>query len=367
MNKGYKYDYLLVGAGLFNAVFAHEAAQDGKRCLVIEKRLHAGGNLHCRQIEGIHVHSYGAHIFHTSNRVVWDYMNRLCEFNHYINSPLAIYKNRVYNLPFNMNTFHQLWGIVTPEEAKKIIDSQRAKIDKPHNCEEQALALVGRDIYETLIKGYTEKQWGRKVSELPAFIIRRIPLRYTYDNNYFDDPYQGIPKGGYNGIFEKCFACADVMLNTDFFKNRHLTEQAKTVIYTGMIDRYFDYCFGNLEYRSLRFETETLDTGNYQGNAVINYTGVEIPYTRILEHKHFDFGRQKKTVITKEYPVNGEAGLEPYYPVNTEANSRMLNQYRQMASRESNLFFAGRLGTYRYLNMDQIVHESLELYKLLTQ
>jgi len=303
--RGHKYDYLLVGAGLFNAIFAREAIKQGKKCLVIEKRSHIGGNLYCENIEGINVQKYGAHIFHTSNKYIWDYMNELCEFNHYINSPLARYKDEIYNLPFNMNTFSRLWNLHSPDEVKKRIEQQRLKIKNPVNFEEQALSLVGKDVYEKLIKGYTEKQWGQDAKSLPAFIIRRVPIRFTYNNNYFNDIYQGIPKGGYNLIFEKCFEGCDVYLNTNFFENKDIVKSADKTVFSGMIDQYYQYQFGQLEYRSLHFEHEVMDTDNFQGNAVVNYTERCIPYTRILEHKHFEFGTQPKTVITKEYPQNG--------------------------------------------------------------
>jgi UDP-galactopyranose mutase len=356
------YDYLLVGAGLFNAIFAREAAKQGKKCLVVEKRNHIGGNLYCENIGGINVHKYGAHIFHTSNKKIWDYVNELCEFNHYINSPLARYKDKIYNLPFNMNTFYQLCGTITPAEARAKIESQRLKTNAPQNAEEQALSLVGKDIYEKLIRGYTEKQWGRACRELPAFIIKRLPLRFTYNNNYFDDPYQGIPEGGYNSIFEKCFASCDVLLDTDFLQNRHLAREARTVIFTGMIDAYYDYCFGALEYRSLRFEDEILDIDNYQGNAVVNYTEKETLFTRIIEHKHFEFGNQSGTVITREYPQAWQPGLDAYYPVNTKENDRRYQQYRELSLHERNVFFGGRLGEYKYLDMDKVVESAVFLH-----
>jgi len=356
------YDFLLVGSGLFNAVFAREATKQGEKCLVVEKRNHTGGNLYCEKIEGINVHRYGAHIFHTSNKNVWRYMNELCEFNRYTNSPLARYEKELYNLPFNMNTFYQLWGSITPDEAKAKIEAQRLIINEPQNAEEQALSLVGKDMYEKLIKGYTEKQWGRDAKELPAFIIQRIPLRFTFDNNYFDDLFQGIPIGGYNAIFEKCFEKCDVVLNTDFLQSRDIMKDAKTVIFTGMIDAYYDYCYGQLEYRSLRFEDEVLDTDNYQGNAVVNYTEKEIPFTRIIEHKHFEFGKQPKTVITKEYPQAWEPGLEPYYPVNTKENELLYQKYKELSLKEKNVFFGGRLGAYQYFNMDKIVESAISLY-----
>ncbi|MDR1518412.1 MAG: UDP-galactopyranose mutase [Dysgonamonadaceae bacterium] len=361
-----KYDFLLVGAGLFNAVFAREATRHGKKCLVVERRNHIGGNLYCETVQDIIVQKYGAHIFHTSNKQVWEYMSELCEFNHYINSPLARYKDKVYNLPFNMNTFYRLWGIITPGEAKNKIEAQRLKTANPQNAEEQALSLVGHDIYEKLVKGYTEKQWGMAATLLPSFIIKRLPLRFTYDNNYFNDVYQGIPNEGYNPIFEKCFEDCDLILNEDFFENKKLKNKAKEVIFTGMIDRYFDYCFGPLAYRSLCFETETLDTDNFQGNAVVNYTEREVPYTRIIEHKHFNFGTQVKTVITREYPLNWQLDLEPYYPVNTQDNMRIYEQYKSLAKQEHHVYFCGRLGTYAYCNMDETVEMALNLYKKIT-
>ena len=355
MTKDNKYDFLLVGAGLFNAIIAREATKQGKRCLVVEKRNHTGGNLYCENIEGINVHQYGAHIFHTSNKKVWDYMNELCEFNHYINSPLARYKDELYNLPFNMNTFYQLWGTITPEETLARLEEQKLKTANPRNFEEQALSLVGSDLYEKLIKGYTEKQWGQDATQLPSFIIKRVPIRFTYNNNYFNDIYQGIPIGGYNPIFEKCFEGCDIVLNTDFVENRQLAKEAKAIIFSGRIDQYYNYCFGELEYRSLRFENEVLDTDNYQGNAVVNYTEREVPYTRIIEHKHFEFGTQPKTVITKEYPQSWESGLEPYYPVNTKKNNFLYQRYRELSLKETNVYFGGRLGAYQYYDMDKVV------------
>lgn len=355
------YDYLLVGAGLFNAIFANEATQRGKRCLVVDKRKHVGGNLYCDSIEGINVHRYGPHIFHTKDESVWNYMQKMCRFNHFIYSPLAFYKGELYNLPFNMNTFYQLWKLKSPEEVQKKIKEQTQSFCDSEFLEGHALSMVGKDIYEKLIKGYTEKQWGREARELPAFIIQRIPLRFRFDNNYFNDPFQGIPIGGYNVIFEKCFEKSDLILNTDFLENRHLMKEAKTVIFTGMIDAYYNYCYGSLEYRSLRFEDEILDIDNYQGNAAINYTEREVPFTRIIEHKHFEFGKQPKTVITKEYPQIWKPGLDPYYPINTKQNNDTYFKYRELAYKENNMFFAGRLGSYSYYNMDQIVHEALQL------
>lgn len=362
MYSKYKYDYLLVGAGLFNAIFANEASGRGKKCLVVEKRNHLGGNLYCKSIEGVNVHMHGPHIFHTNKPKVWEYVSGLTDFNHFVNSPLAKYKNKVYNLPFNMNTFSQLWNVTTPEEAMKKIEEQREDIIKPLNLEEQALALCGKDIYRILIKGYTEKQWGKSAIQLPAFIIKRIPLRYTYNNNYFNSTYQGIPQGGYNGMIKKCFNGCDVLLNCDFSENRELEKQASVTIYTGMIDAYYDYCYGALEYRSLKFEHELLDMENYQGNAVVNYTERSIPFTRIIEHKHFEFGTQPKTVITREYPCKMRNGWEPYYPVNTEKNNRIFEKYDQLRKTEKNVFFGGRLGTYQYINMDETVEKSLNLF-----
>jgi UDP-galactopyranose mutase len=325
----FQYDFLLIGAGLFNAVFAREATRKGKKCLVVEKRNHTGGNLYCENVEGINVHKYGAHIFHTSNKTVWDYMNELCEFNHYINSPIAKYRNQIYNLPFNMNTFYQLWKTVTPAEAIEKLEEQRLNIESPDNLEEQALSLVGKDIYKKLIKGYTEKQWGKKAIFLPPFIIKRIPVRFTYNNNYFDDIYQGIPISGYNSFFDQCFQDCKVVLNMDFFQNRSsLVKEAENIIFTGMIDRYYDFKFGQLEYRSLRFENEILDMENFQGNAVVNYTEQKIPFIRIIEHKHFEFGKQSKTVITREYPQIWNLDLDPYYPVNTEKITRFIKNIK---------------------------------------
>lgn len=356
------YDYLIVGAGLYGAVFAREMTDAGKKCLVIERRDHIGGNIYTKETEGINVHVYGAHIFHTSDKTVWDYVNRFASFNRYTNSPVAFWRDEVYNLPFNMNTFSKLWGIRTPEEAEAIIEKQKAEanITEPKNLEEQAISLVGRDIYEKLVKGYTEKQWGRKATELPSFIIKRLPVRFTYDNNYFNDRYQGIPEGGYTAMVEKMLEGINVRLNTDFFENRkELCALAKKVVYTGTIDKYFDYVYGELEYRTLRFETEVLDMKNYQGNAVVNYTEYEIPFTRIIEHKHFEFGTQEKTVITREYPAAWEKGAEPYYPVNNDKNNDLYAKYKALADKEENTVFGGRLGTYRYLDMHNIVAEAL--------
>ena len=332
-----------------------------KKCLVVEKRSHLGGNIYCEDIEGIHVHKYGAHIFHTSNRNVWDFVNSLAEFNRYTNSPVANYKGEMYNMPFNMNTFSKMWGISTPEEAKAIIEKQKNVISgEPENLEEQAISLVGTDIYRKLIKGYTEKQWGRDCKELPAFIIRRLPVRYTYDNNYFNDLYQGIPNGGYNVIINKLFEGCDVDLNKDYLENKKYYDSlGEKVIYTGTVDAYFNYCFGKLEYRSLRFETEVKNTDNYQGVAVVNYTDRETPYTRVIEHKHFEFGTQEKTVITREYPVSWEEGMEPYYPVNDKKNQEIYKKYAELAAREEKVIFGGRLGEYKYYDMDKVIEAAM--------
>lgn len=359
-----KYDYLIVGAGLFGAVFAHEAAKKGKRCLVIDKRSHVGGNIYTENIEGINVHKYGAHIFHTSDKEIWNYVNQFAEFNQYINSPVAIYKDEIYNLPFNMNTFSRMWNIKTPEEAKKIIDEQRKKLNitDPKNLEEQALSLVGTDVYEKLIKGYTEKQWGRDCRELPAFIIKRLPLRFTYDNNYFGDRFQGIPIGGYTGIIEKLLANSDILLNTVYKEFiRKNPDIANKTIYTGMIDEFFDYKLGALQYRSVRFETEILDMENYQGNAVVNYTQREIPFTRIIEHKHFEYGKQEKTVISREYSSEWKKGDEPYYPVNDEKNSGLYEEYKKLAEEKNDIIFGGRLGMYKYFDMDKVIRAALDV------
>ena len=358
------YDYLIVGAGLFGAVFAHEATKKGKKCIVIDKRAHIGGNVYTEKIEDINVHKYGAHIFHTSNKEIWDYVNNFAEFNNYINSPVAIYKDELYNLPFNMNTFSRMWNIKTPQEAMDIIEAQKKELNitAPANLEEQALSLVGHDVYEKLIKEYTEKQWARPCTELPAFIIKRLPLRFTYDNNYFNDRYQGIPIGGYTQIVEKLLEGSDVFTNTaykDFIKEN--PDIAGKTVYTGMIDEFYDYSLGTLMYRSVRFETEILDTDNYQGNAVVNYTGKEVPYTRIIEHKHFEFGKQPKTVISKEYSSEWEKGMEPYYPVNDDRNSKLYEKYKELAEKEQSVIFGGRLGLYRYLDMDKVIDEALKI------
>lgn len=361
-----KYDYLIVGAGLFGAVFAREAMDRGKTCLVLDRRDHIGGNIYTEEVEGIQVHRYGAHIFHTSDKKIWDYINRYAEFNGYINSPVAVYRDELYNLPFNMNTFSRMWHIRTPREAKEIIAAQIADlhIEEPRNLEEQALSLVGRDVYEKLVKGYTEKQWGRDCRDLPAFIIRRLPLRFTYDNNYFNDRYQGIPVGGYTRIIEKLLEGADVRTGVDYLKERETYEgTAGKVIFTGMIDEYYGYRLGPLEYRSVRFETEVLDCDNYQGNAVVNYTDREVPWTRIIEHKHFEFGTQEKTVISREYSSEWKVGEEPYYPVNDEKNSALYGRYAALAAQEEKVVFGGRLGAYRYYDMDKVIASALELVR----
>ena len=365
MRKQADYDYLIVGAGLFGALFACEARKAGKRCLVIDKRTHTGGNIHCLEVEGIHVHQYGAHIFHTSNRQVWDYVNHYVEFNRYTNSPIASYKGRLYNLPFNMNTFYQLWGVTTPAEAQARIDAQRARyasIVEPANLEEQALKLCGDDIYRILIKGYTEKQWGRKATELPAFIIRRIPFRFTFDNNYFNDAYQGIPIGCYNPLIEALLQGVEVRLGVNYFEARDFwNTQAKKLLFTGCIDEFFDYRFGHLEYRSLRFDHQQIPVANFQGNAVVNYTEAEVPYTRIIEHKHFEFGSQPHTVVTYEYPEAFAPGKEPYYPVNDEVNTARLKQYKDVAKVQQQVLFGGRLGQYVYADMDDTVEAAYRL------
>lgn len=367
--KQRKYNYLIVGAGLYGAVMANELNKKGKKCLVIDKRSHIAGNIYCEDIEEIHVHKYGAHIFHTSDKRIWDYMNQYAEFNNYINSPIAVYKDELYNLPFNMNTFSKMWGIRTPQEAKKMIAKQvkESGITEPKNLEEQGLSLVGRDVFEKLVKGYTEKQWGRDCKDLPAFIIKRLPVRFTYDNNYFNDRYQGIPIGGYTAIIEKMLEGIDVELNTDFFEFRKShPDIANNIIYTGMIDEYYGYQFGPLEYRSVRFETEVLDCENYQGNAVVNYTDRDVPYTRIIEHKHFEFGTQEKTVISREYSSEWDVGMEPYYPVNDEKNSALYQKYKALADKEEHIIFGGRLGHYKYYDMDKVISAALdEVDKLL--
>ena len=357
-----KYDFLIVGAGLFGATFAHIANAKGKSCLLTEKRPHIAGNCFTEEIDEIQVHKYGAHIFHTSNKAVWDYVNQFAEFNHYVNSPVARTGDELFNLPFNMNTFNRLWGVTTPDEAKAEIERQRYRFENPKNLEEQALSLVGRDIYEKLIKGYTEKQWGRQCKDLPASIIKRIPLRFTYDNNYFNDRYQGIPVGGYTKMVEKMLEGCEVILNTNYFdfaaQNPGI---ASTTIYTGPIDEFFVYRYSPLEYRSLRFNTETLPTDNFQGNAVVNYTSGDVPFTRIIEHKHFEFGIQNKTVITHEYPAAWEKGLEPYYPINDEKNTELYRRYKALADERKDIYFGGRLGSYAYFDMDKVIASAFEL------
>lgn len=370
------YDYLIVGSGLFGATFAYKATQLGKKCLVIDKRQHKGGNIYCENIEGINVHKYGAHIFHTSNKKVWDFVNSIVEFNRYTNSPVANYKGRLYNLPFNMNTFYQMWGVTTPGQAEKKIEEQRVAalkamkkmgIDEPRNLEEQAISLIGTDIYETLIKGYTEKQWGRKCTELPAFIIKRLPVRFVYDNNYFNDKYQGIPIGGYNRLIDGLLAGIEVRTGIDFFENRSFWENlADNIVFTGKIDEFYGYQFGKLEYRTVKFEEEIYDCCNYQGNAVVNYTEKEIPYTRIIEHKHFEmFGQQvydcPRTIITKEYSVEWSEGMEPYYPINDTTNTALYAKYKSLAEKESNVIFGGRLAEYKYYDMAPVIEKALVL------
>ena len=355
-----KYDYVMVGSGLFAGVFAYKARQKGKSVLVVEKRDHIGGNIYCENVEGIHVHKYGAHIFHTSNREVWDFVNSLAEFNRYTNSPVANYKGEMYNMPFNMNTFSKMWGISTPDEAKAIIAKQREAISgEPRNLEEQAISLVGTDIYQKLVKGYTEKQWGRDCKDLPAFIIKRLPVRYTYDNNYFNDLYQGIPNGGYNVIIDKLFEGCDIETGVDYLENREYYDAlGETVVYTGTIDGFYGYRFGKLQYRTVRFENELLDTDNYQGVAVVNYTDRETPFTRIIEHKHFEFGTQPRTVISREYPSEWTEGMEPYYPVNDEKNAALYRQYTALAEQEDHVIFGGRLAEYKYYDMDKVIESA---------
>lgn len=360
------YDYLIVGAGLYGSTFAYEASKRGKNVLVIDKRNHIGGNIYCENTEGINVHKYGAHIFHTSDKEVWDYVNDIVEFNRYTNQPIANFKGAIYNLPFNMNTFNKLWGVITPDEAKAKIEEQKkeAKIDEPKNLEEQAISLVGTDIYEKLIKGYTEKQWGRLATELPSFIIRRLPVRFSYDNNYFNDSYQGIPIGGYNKIIEKMLDKCDIKLGIDFFENKSELEKiANNIVFTGMIDEFYEYKFGVLEYRSLRFETDILNKSNYQGNAVVNYTDKETPYTRIIEHKYFEFGEQDKTIVTREYPAEWNKGDDPYYPINNDRNNDMYNKYKELALKEKNYIFGGRLSDYKYYDMHHVIRTALDKAK----
>ena len=362
------YDYLIVGSGLYGAVCAYELKKRGKSVLVLEKRDHIGGNIYTEKVEGINVHRYGAHIFHTHNKAIWEYINQFAEFNNYINQPVARYKDECYNMPFNMNTFTKLWrDVFTPAEAQKRIEEERAEgyTDNPQNLEEQAINLVGKTIYEKLVKGYTQKQWGRKCTELPAFIIKRLPIRFTFDNNYFNDRYQGIPVGGYTQIIEKMLEGIEVRLNCDFFADKeNYLRMADKVIYTGAIDKYYDYCYGALEYRSVRFETEVLDCPNYQGNAVINYTEYEVPYTRIIEHKHFEFdSTSPKTVISREYSSTWKVGDEPYYPVNDEKNGKLYLKYKELADKEDKVIFGGRLGQYKYFDMDDVIDSALETLK----
>ena len=369
-----EYDFLIVGAGLYGCVFAHELKKLGKKCLVIDKRAHLGGNVYCEETEGINVHKYGAHIFHTSNKKVWSYVNDIVEFNRYTNSPVARYKNELYNLPFNMNTFAQMWSVKTPDEAQKKLDEQKADalasmkaagVSEPRNLEEQALTLIGRDIYEKLIKGYTEKQWGRKCTELPAFIIKRLPVRMVFDNNYFNDTYQGIPIGGYNRLIEGLLGGVETRTGVDYFANKaEFDSMADKIVFTGKIDEYFGYEYGNLQYRTVRFETEVLDTPNYQGNAVVNYTEREVPYTRVIEHKHFEmFGQDvynnSKTVISKEYSTEWKPGMEPYYPVNDKQNTELYAKYKELADKEQNVIFGGRLAEYKYYDMDDVIEAAL--------
>lgn len=370
------YDFLIVGSGLFGSTFAYKAKQTGKKCLVIDKRQHIGGNVYCENIEGINVHKYGAHIFHTSNKEVWDFVNSIVEFNRYTNSPVANFQGKLYNLPFNMNTFYQMWGVISPQQAKEKIEQQKAVaveemkkagIFEPRNLEEQAISLIGTDIYETLIKGYTEKQWGRKCTELPAFIIKRLPVRFVYDNNYFNDKYQGIPVGGYNKLIEGLLDGIETRTGVDFFEDKDYWENiANKIVFTGKIDEFYDYCFGKLEYRTVRFEEEIHDCSNYQGNAVINYTEIDVPYTRIIEHKHFEmFGTEvdncPKTVISKEYSTEWKDGMEPYYPVNDEKNNSLYTKYEKLAAKEENVIFGGRLAEYKYYDMAPIIEKVLNM------
>jgi len=373
-----KYDYLIIGSGLFGATFAHFAHKQGKKCLVIDKRPQLGGNLYCEEKEGINVHKYGAHIFHTQSKRVWEFVNSLVEFNRYTNSPVANYQGQLYNLPFNMNTFYQMWGTKTPEEASAKIEEQRQEalkkmneegIKEPRNLEEQALLLIGKDIYEKLIKGYTEKQWGRKCTDLPAFIIKRLPVRFVFDNNYFNDKYQGIPIGGYNKLIDALLEGVETKVNTDYFENReHWNSIAKKIVFTGKIDKYFDYQFGKLEYRTVKFEEEILAEANYQGNAVVNYTESNIPYTRIIEHKHFEkFGQEvyetNQTVISKEYSTEWKPGMEPYYPVNDERNTKLYQEYKKLADKETNVIFGGRLAEYKYYDMAPIIDQVMKMFE----
>lgn len=358
-----QYDYIIVGAGLYGAVFAYMLQQSGKRCLVIDKRNHIGGNIYCENIDGINVHKYGPHIFHTNNKEVWEFVNSFVEFNNFVYSPLAFYKGHLYNLPFNMNTFYQLWGTLTPNNAKKVIEGQVKlhRVLNPINLEEQALSLIGIDLYKTFIKGYTEKQWGRNAKEVPAFIIKRIPLRYTFNNNYFNDRYQGIPVGGYNLLIRKLIEGVEIRLDTNFLENRKYFEKiAGKILYTGRIDEFYNYMFGKLEYRSLLFETKELDVDNYQGNAAINYTEENIPYTRSIEHKHFEFGEQKHTIITKEYPASFDGKNEPYYPINDKSNNSIFSKYKELADKQQKHLFGGRLGNYKYYDMDDTIEAAIK-------
>ena len=373
-----KYDYLIVGAGLFGATFAYFARKQGKRCLVIDKRPHTGGNIYCEQTEGINVHKYGAHIFHTQNEKVWQFVNSLVKFNRYTNSPVANYKGKLYNLPFNMNTFYQMWGTITPQEAKNKIEEQRQEalnkmkqegVEEPRNLEEQAQLLIGKDIYNALIKGYTEKQWGRKCNELPPFIIKRLPVRFVYDNNYFNDTYQGVPIGGYNQLINALLLDVEVRINTDYFANKNaFNAMANKVVFTGKIDEYYDYCFGQLDYRTVRFEHEIHEIANYQGNAVVNYTEREIPFTRVIEHKHFEyFGaeveKNPKTVISKEYSTEWKTGMEPYYPVNDDKNNALYLRYKALADKETDVIFGGRLAEYKYYDMAPIIEKVMRMFE----
>jgi UDP-galactopyranose mutase len=361
-----KYNCLIVGSGLFGSVFAYKLRQAGEKILVIEKRDHTGGNVYCENIADINTHKYGAHIFHTSNKTVWEFVNSFVTFNNYINSPIANFKGKLFNLPFNMNTFYSLWGLTTPMEAQKKIEEQREKahITEPKNLEEQAISLIGKDIYEVLIKGYTEKQWGRKCRDLPPFIIKRLPVRFTFNNNYFNDTYQGIPIGGYNKLINGLLNNIEIRTNTDFISDRKYFESiAENIVYTGMIDEFYNYQFGKLEYRTLKFETQIIECENYQGNAVVNYTDISVPYTRIIEHKHFEFGSHSKTVITKEYPVEWTEGTEPYYPINDEKNTLLYSKYHDLAQKEKNIIFGGRLAEYQYYDMDKTIERALDLFR----
>lgn len=357
------YDYLIVGAGLFGSVFAFEATKRGKKCAVIDRRSHIGGNVYCENVDGINVHKYGCHIFHTNDQKIWEYINQFSEFNNYIASPIAIYNDEVYNLPFNMNTFSKMWNIKTPQEAKEKIDSQKVDIQSPQNLEEQALSSVGSEIYEKLIKGYVKKQWDKDPKLLPAEIIKRLPVRFTYDNNYFNHRFQGIPIKGYNEIIKQMLIGSDVFLGVDFNKLENKEEIANKIIYTGMIDEYFNYCFGELEYRSLKFVEERHDVENYQGNAIVSYTNENVPYTRIIEHKHFEFGNQPHTIITKEYSLAWKKGIEPFYPIGDRNNILLYNKYKELAKEKPNVIFGGRLGSYKYYDMDQVIAASLTLAK----